>query len=92
MDSESWSIDYDEFHRDDYEPEWEEPPPELPRDVKIDEAKETLGQSFEEHDREVFYIQQSKVLFEKHFRNLLIARLGKPPAALAEVMNHILLT
>jgi len=44
------------------EEEW---PEELPRDVKIDEAREELTKFFNEHDEEVYYLKQLEVFFEK---------------------------
>ncbi len=47
----------------DYEPD----PEELPRDTKIDEAKEELRSFFSDRSKEVFYERQLQVIFEKQF-------------------------
>jgi len=63
----------DDFY--DYEDIWEEERPEsLPRDIKIDEARETLLDFFNEHDEGVYYLKQLEVFFEKKFFHWLIAK------------------
>jgi hypothetical protein len=52
----------------DYEDVSEEEWPEgLPRDKKVDEAKEALTDFFEKNNEDVFYMQQLEVFFEKPF-------------------------
>ncbi len=49
-------------YRDVEEEEW---PASLPRDVKIDEAREELVKFFNENDKKVYYLKQLEVFFEK---------------------------
>jgi hypothetical protein len=52
-------FDYEEFYE-----EWRKG---LPRDKKVDEAKEALIEFFEENNEDVFYMQQLEVFVEKQF-------------------------
>lgn len=47
---------------------------EVPRDSKIDEAKDELEKFFNDHLDDVYYIRQLEVLFEKQFFHWIIAR------------------
>ena len=57
-------IDDDFF---DYGEAYEESPEGLPRDTKVEEAKEALTEFFEKNNEDVFYMQQLEVFFEKPF-------------------------
>lgn len=60
----------DDYFYDDFEaPEFERE-----RDVKIDEAKESLKKFFMENNRRVFYMKQLGVRFEKEFYHWISAR------------------
>jgi len=58
-------FDYAEFYE-----EWREG---LPRDKKVDEAKEALTDFFEKNNEDVFYMQQLEVFFEKPFFHWITA-------------------
>lgn len=47
---------------------------EYPRDIKIDEAKEKLVRFFTEKNKNVFYMQQLEIFFEKQFFHWIIAK------------------
>ena len=53
-----WGYDYLDIE----EAEW---PEELPRDIKIDEAKEEIIKFLNENNRKVYYLKQLEVFFEK---------------------------
>ena len=57
-------IDDDFFYYADF---YEERGEGLPRDKKVDEAKEALIDFFEKNNEDVYYMQQLEVFFEKPF-------------------------
>jgi len=59
--------------KEDWEDYWEEPE-EIKRDHKIDEAKEELQNFFKEKNKDVFYMKQLEVKYEKQFFHWIIAR------------------
>ncbi|MBI4286499.1 MAG: hypothetical protein HY670_11485 [Chloroflexi bacterium] len=62
----------------DYEgPEQEEWPENLPRDVKIDEAKRELEKFFAGNRDKVYYVKQLEVFFEKRFYHWIVAKAVK---------------
>jgi hypothetical protein len=63
----------DEVYRD-YEALEEERPEGYPRDKVIDRAKEELVGFFRENDKDVFYMQQLEVFFEKQFFHWITAK------------------
>jgi hypothetical protein len=54
----------DFFDEEEFYEEWRK---DLPRDKKVDEAKEALTEFFEENNEDVYYMQQLEVFFEKPF-------------------------
>jgi len=54
--------------------EEEEWPESLPRDVKIDEAREELIKFFQENNEGVYYLKQLEVFYEKKFFHWIIAK------------------
>jgi hypothetical protein len=64
-------MDRDYDYLDIEEAEWLE---ELPRDIKIDEAKEEIKKFFNENTERVYYLKQLEVFFEKQFFHWITAK------------------
>ncbi len=60
--------DFDDFYYDDFEP------PAYERDKKIDEAKSFVLEFFKTNNKQVFYIKQLEVIFEKKFFHWITSR------------------
>jgi len=60
--------DFDDFYYDGFEP------PEYERDKKIDEAKSLLLEFFKTNNRQVFYVKQLEVMFEKKIFHWITSR------------------
>ena len=60
--------DFDDFYYNDFKG------PVYERDTKIDEAKRYLKEFFQKNYKQVFYIKQLEVMFEKNFFHWIIAK------------------
>jgi len=60
--------DFDDLYNDDFEG------PEYKRDKKIDEAKDLLFEFFKTNNRQVFYVKQLEVMFEKKLFHWITSR------------------